>query len=97
MYVSQIEFRFEPQRFDHLRTIAAGVVERLRQVPGCRQVVVLRTAPDTLTSYVTYATQVHAEAATPTIAAFFAELAPHLTRLPQRRIYPALYYAQFET
>jgi quinol monooxygenase YgiN len=95
MYVSEIHFQFEPESFERINSLAGGVVERLRQVPGCRQVLVLRTAQDQLTSLVTYDTRVQAEAATPTIASFFAQVAPLLTVMPQREIYPALIFEQF--
>ena len=95
MYVSQFSFEFRPEQFEQVNRMARQIVDELRQVPGCRQMVLLRTAPDTLASCVTYETLVHAEAAVPTIARFFERLGPLLTRLPHREIFPALIYEQF--
>lgn len=78
-----------------MNALAREIVDDLHHVPGCREAVVLRTAPHRLTSLVVYEARVHAEAATPTIAAFLERVATHLTRLPERRIYAALYHARF--
>lgn len=95
MYVSEIDFHVSPEEFEQVSTWTADIVGRLRNVPGCRQVLVLHTGPDRVTSYVTYDSLDHAKAAMPVIAEFFAQVAPYLTILPQRKLYAALAFEQF--
>lgn len=95
MYVSEIHFNLMPDDLGRVLSRSDEVIERLRQVPGCRQLMVLRTAVDRVTSYVVYDTYAQAEAATALIADFFARVAPFLTLLPQREIYPAVLFEQF--
>jgi len=96
MYVSEIQFSFHLQDLPRIHALAEDVMARMGQLPGCRQVVVLRTAPDRLTSFVTYDTMLHAEAAEDTVADLFGRIAPLLVVLPQRQIYPALFFARFD-
>lgn len=96
MYVSQFTFDFAPEHFEPINRLAAEMVRTLRKMPGCRQMVVVRSAPSQLTSYVTYETRIHAEAAVSHIAPYFERLAPYLERLPRRQLNPAIIYEQFE-
>lgn len=96
MYVSEIHFNVDPVELQRVLAHGGDIVERLRRVPGCRQVLVLRTAVDRLTSYVAYDSRAQAEEAMGHFAEFFAQVAPYLTLLPQRQIYPAVMFEQFQ-
>jgi quinol monooxygenase YgiN len=95
MYVSQVDFQFDPAQAEKLVEMATVFVQELRNLPGCRQVMVVLTARDTARSIVAYRTRVEAEAASSFVADFFARVAPHLIVMPQREIYPVLFYQRF--
>ncbi len=95
MFISISNYSIKPETYDEMVEFTQSVVPELSKIPGCKQMIIVRTGEDSATSIAAYNSKEEAEAATPQIQQIFSRMAEFLSAPPVRTIHEAVFYEQF--